>query len=397
MKKIFSFLIALAMTITLAAQTKTVEYSKWYENTSVTLLGGATTTGQMTDVPAPFFWDGTKAVLNGVKPLAGIELTKYFTPVVGASIEGLGFINTTTSHTFFDESALLANGKLNLSNLFGYKGEPRRVEFVLVGGLGWGRDYVNGSAQTWSSMPNGELEPVVGLNPYESNAVLFTDKNYVVYNAAAEVNVNLGKEKAWQLNVRPGVLWFNKYNGNFQSLPTWKHDARANVQLGLTYKFGAAGKKNFRLCPYSVTKADYDALKKQYYDLTNQEPEVREVVKTVTETKEVVKTETKVLVGTTVITFPIGSCALSNVEYQKVKLFAETFKDDDTQISLVGSADSKTGSETRNFALAQNRANVVKNVLVNDFGIKEDRISVETRLDVLEDAEATRCTLATVK
>ena len=384
MKKIFSFIIALAMTITLAsAQTKTVEHSKWYENTSVTLLGGATTTGQMMDVPAPFFWDGTKAVFSGVKPFTGIEVTKYFTPVVGVSVEGLGFINTTTSQTFFDESALLANGKVNISNLFGYKGQPRRVEVVAVAGLGWGHDYVNGSAQTWSSYANGELEPVTGVNPYNTHAVLFTDKNYVVYNAAAELNVNLGKDRDWQVSVRPGVLWFNKYTaGNFQSLPTWKHDARANVQVGVTYKFGKAGKKNFRLCPYSVTQKDYDALKKQYNDLANREPEVREVVKRVTETKEVVKTETKVLVGTTVITFPI---------------FAETFKDDDTQIKLVGSADSKTGSETRNFALAQNRANVVKNVLVNDFGYNPDRITVETRLDVLADPEATRCVLSTVE
>ena len=276
MKKIFSFIIALAMTITLAsAQTKTVEHSKWYENTSVTLLGGATTTGQMMDVPAPFFWDGTKAVFSGVKPFTGIEVTKYFTPVVGASVEALGFIGTTTSYTFFDESALLANGKVNISNLFGYKGQPRRVEVVAVAGLGWGHDYVNGSAQTWSSYANGELEPVTGVNPYNTNAVLFTDKNYVVYNAAAELNVNLGKDRDWQVSVRPGVLWFNKYTaGNFQSLPTWKHDARANVQVGVTYKFGKAGKKNFRLCPYSVTQKDYDALKKQYNDLANKEPEV---------------------------------------------------------------------------------------------------------------------------
>ena len=399
MKKFITFIIAMVMTITLAvAQTKTIEYSKWYENTSVTVLGGATTTGQMTDVPTPFFWDGTKAVLSGVKPLMGIEFTKYFTPVVGASVEGLGFVGTTTSDTFFDESAVLANGKVNISNLFGYKGQPRRVELVAVAGLGWGHDYVNGNAQTWASYPSEELERVVGTNPYESNALLFTDKNYVVYNTAAELNVNLGKERAWQISVRPGVLWFNKYTaGNFQSLPTWKHDARANVQLGVTYKFGKTGHKNFRLCPYSVTQADYDALKKQYNELANREPEVREVVKNVIETKEVVKTETKVLVGTTVITFPIGSCALSNVERQKVALFAETFKDDDTLIKLVGSADSKTGSENRNFALAQNRANVVKNVLVNDYGINADRITVETELDVLNDAEATRCVLATVK
>ena len=405
MKKIFTFIIAMVMTITLAvAQNKTVEYSKWYENTSVTVLGGVTTTGQMMDVPTPFFWDGTKAVFSGVKPVMGLELTKYFTPVVGVSVEGLGFIGTTTSKTFFDESALLANGKVNISNLFGYKGQPRRVEVVAVAGLGWGHDYVNRDIQAWGSTPPESIsefpgrEVVVGVNPYNTNAVLFTDKNYVVYNAAAELNVNLGKDRDWQVSVRPGVLWFNKYTaGHFQSLPTWKHDARANVQVGVTYKFGKAGKKNFRLCPYSVTQKDYDALKKQYNDLANREPEVFKVVKRVTETKEVVKTETKVLVGTTVITFPIGSCALSNVERQKVALFAETFKDDDTLIKLVGSADSKTGSETRNFALAQNRANVVRNVLVNDYGINADRITVETELDVLNDAEATRCVLATVK
>ena len=397
MKKIFSFIIALVMMVTLASA-QTVEKSKWYENTSVTILGGGVTTGQFTDVPTPFFWDGTKAVFSGVKPMMGLEVTKYFTPVVGASIEGLGFIGTTTSDTFFDESVVLGNAKLNVSNLFGYKGQPRRVEVVAVAGLGWGHDYVNGNAQTWSSSPAEGKYLVFGNNPYNSNTLHFTDKNYVVYNAGAELNVNLGKERAWQISVRPGVLWFNKYTaGNFQSLPTWKHDAHANVQLGVTYKFGKSGRHNFVLCPYSVTKADYDALNSKYNELLNREPEVYKVTKTVTETKEVVKTETKVLVGTTVITFPIGSCALSNVERQKVALFAETFKDDDTLIKLVGSADSKTGSENRNFALAQNRANVVKNVLVNDYGINADRITVETELDVLSDAEATRCVLATVK
>ena len=226
MKKIFSFIIALVMMVTLASA-QTVEKSKWYENTSVTILGGGVTTGQFTDVPTPFFWDGTKAVFSGVKPMMGLEVTKYFTPVVGASIEGLGFIGTTTSDTFFDESVVLGNAKLNVSNLFGYKGQPRRVEVVAVAGLGWGHDYVNGNAQTWSSSPAEGKYLVFGNNPYNSNTLHFTDKNYVVYNAGAELNVNLGKERAWQISVRPGVLWFNKYTaGNFQSLPTcsaWCH------------------------------------------------------------------------------------------------------------------------------------------------------------------------------
>ena len=267
---------------------QTVEHSKLFDNVSVTVLGGGVTTGQFVDVPTPFFWDGTKAVFNGVRPFMGVEFTKYVTPVVGFSVEGLGFVNTTTSATFFDESALLANGKLNLSNWFGgYKGQPRRVEVVAVAGLGWGHDYVNGDFQTWSSFPAEGKELVAGANPYNTNRVHFTDKNYVVYNAGAELNVNLGKERAWQVSVRPGVMWFNKYTeGNFQSLPTWKHDARANMQVGVTYKFGKSGHHNFRLCPYSVTQADYDALQAKYNELAGREPEVREVV------KETVKTET---------------------------------------------------------------------------------------------------------
>ena len=57
MKKIFSFIIAFVMMITLA-NAQTVQHSGLFENTYVTVLGGATTTGQFMDVPTPFFWDG---------------------------------------------------------------------------------------------------------------------------------------------------------------------------------------------------------------------------------------------------------------------------------------------------------------------------------------------------
>ena len=389
-------MIFAAMAITVMAAAQTVEHSKLLDNTSVTVLGGGVTTGRFADVPTPFFWDGTKAVFNGVRPFVGVELTKYVTPVVGLSVEGLGFIGTTNSYTFFDESAVLGNGKINFSNWFGgYKGQPRRVEVVGVLGLGWGHDYVNNEVQAWASTPEEGKELVVGTDPYNTNGILFTDKNYVVYNAGAELNVNLGKERDWQITVRPGVLWFNKYtSGHFQSLPTFKADARANVQVGVTYKFGKSGHKNFRLCPYSVTQADYDALKDKYNDALNREPEVFKVVKRVTETKEV-PVETKVLVGSTIITFNIGSCELTPTEKAKVEAFAKSL-DGETLVSVTGSADSKTGTETRNFALAKNRANVVKNALVG-FGVAEDRIETDYTLDATDNVLTSRSAIAKFK
>lgn len=399
MKKIFSFIIAFVMMITLA-NAQTVESSRLFENTYVTLVGGGVTTGQFNQVPTPFFWDGAKGVANGVRPFAGLEFGKYVTPVVGFSVEGLAFYNTTTSQTFIDESAVLANGKLNFSNWFGgYKGQPRRVEVVGVLGMGWGHDYVNGAAQTWTSRPAEGLEPVVGTNVYTDD-VIPTDRDYVVYNAGAELNVNLGKARAWQINVRPGVMWFNKHTKTqYQSLPRFMSDARANVQVGVTYKFGSkrkGGAHNFVLCPYEVTRADYDAVVAERDALKNRPAEVKEVVKEVPVTKEVmIKGDTRVLVGSTIITFPIGSAALSNVERAKVAAFAKSL-DNDTLVQIVGSADTKTGTETRNFALAQNRANVVKNVLVNDFGISADRITVNTKMDATGTVETDRSAILTL-
>lgn len=399
MKKIFSLIIAFVMMISVA-NAQTVEHSRLFENTYVTLVGGATTTGQFNAVPSPFFWDGAKGVANGLRPFAGLEFGKYVTPVVGFSVEGLAFYNTTTSTTFIDESAVLANGKINFSNWFGgYKGQPRRVEVVGVLGMGWGHDYV-GNGQTWTSKLEEGLEPVVGNDPYNTNGINFTDKNYVVYNAGAELNVNLGKARAWQINVRPGVMWFNKYtSSNYQSLPRFMNDARANIQLGVTYKFGSkrkGGSHNFVLCPYSVTKADYDKVVAERDALAARKPEVKEVVKTVTETKEVmIKGDTRVLVGSTVITFPIGSSTLSKVEKEKVGMFANSL-DKDTLIQIVGSADTKTGTENDNNTLAQKRADVVKNVLISEYGISADRIKLNTKLDATDNVETSRSAILTL-
>ena len=391
MKKILMIFAAMAISFMAAAQT--VESSKLFENTYVTVFGGGTTTGAFNQVPTPFFWDGAKGVVEGVRPYAGVEFGKYVTPVVGFSVEGLGFFGTTNSKTFFDESAVLANGKLNFSNWFGgYKGQPRRVEVVGVLGMGWGHDYV-GNGQTWTSYPNEELEPVVGTNVY-NDQVVYTDKDYVVYNAGAELNVNLGKARAWQINVRPGVMWFNKHTKTqYQSLPRFMNDARANLQVGVTYKFGSKSKKshNFVLCPYSVTKADYDAALARIAELESRGPQVKEV-EVIKEVEKVVKDTVEVEVANgAVVYFTIGNYELSSRELARLDFFAKGIEHPaQAKVKVTGSADTKTGSKARNEFLAQKRAEAVKKVLVNVYGFKEENVEIDTILDVFDRPENTR-------
>ena len=390
MKKILSIFAALAIAVGVAsAQNVNYEYAGPFGMPYVNVNGGVVSSLNV---------ENFGEFVNGVKPVAGLEVGTYFTPVWGASVEGLGFLKTTTSRTLFSESAVLANGKVNFSNLLaGYKGQPRVVEVVGVLGYGWGHDYVAKSYGQYRSsetpiIVDGYSEEVVGPG------VLATDKNYTVYKAGAELNFNLGEARAWQINFRPGVLWFHKEAGNYVSSPvmTTKRDGRVYVEAGLTYKFGnrRTGSHNFVTNNYAVTKADYDALKDKYNDALNREPEVREVVKKVTLYKEVVETETKVLVGSNIITFPIGSCELSATEKAKVEAFAKSL-DTDTLVHVLGSADSKTGSETRNFALAKNRANVVKNALVG-YGVAEDRIETSSTVDATDNVLTSRSAVVTL-
>lgn len=169
-----------------------------------------------------------------------------------------------------------------------------------------------------------------------------------------------------------------------------------SATVGITFNIGK--KKNFdRFSSVGVYKADYDALKAQYDALVARGPQVKEVVREVPVTKEVVVKETvQVLVGSTVITFPIGSSTLSKVERQKVEMFAKSFNGQDVIVKVVGSADSKTGTEKFNKTLAQKRADVVKDVLVKN-GVPGDKINVQSTLDATENVETSRSAIITLE
>lgn len=363
MKRILT-IIAAAM-ISVIATAQTVQSSKFTENTYVTVWGGGVTTQHTNG--EDFFWGGAENIVKGVRPLAGLEVGKYVTPVVGFSVEGLAMFNTTGANTIIDQHNVVGNLKLNLSNwIGGYKGEPRRWEVVFVPGLGWGHDY--GHARL--------------------------DRNYLTYNLGAEVNLNLGKARAWQVNIKPVVMWNNYEN----TLKPVKANMQGRLQVGLTYKFGSKSKKshNFVLCDKKYTADEYDALARRVAELEAREPEVKEVPVT----KEVVVYKDRVVEKpiapqSHLVTFAIGDATLTSMEKIKLTRFVQAYNND-VRVNIVGSADSKTGTAKRNQYLSEKRAEAVKTYLTKSLGLAEENVVITTALDVDNNAEASRAAVVNI-
>lgn len=348
MKKIITLIAALFMFIGIAAA-QSVEHGKLFHNTYVGIDGG-------------IFTPMVKS-FNQVSPTFGIEFGKNITPVVGVSLEGQMY------PSFADKKMKLTNVvgnfKINLSNWFGgYNGEPRTVEFVLVPGIGWMHDFNNNK------------------NP-----------NYITYNTGAEINFNLGKQKAWQINVKPDVVWHEKnWMGFYPKHADWR------LTCGVTYKFGyknASGNKthNFTLCESGISETDYNYIYEKYCEALKSKPDTVTVIVEKEVVVEVVNDEfTKPT--NMFVEFEKGSSVLSKFWVNRVSEIASYISDDETVVVVVGSADSSTGSNEINKKIANERAESVAKVLRNN-GVKN--IKVGSVIDINEEPELSRCVLITVE
>lgn len=342
MKRFFTF-AALIIATASVSFAQTVESSKFFENMYIGVNGGMVTPLEN----------------SSVHGLVGLELGKDFTPVVGASIDGnIAFKNGNQDATIQRVNANV-NAKVNLSNwIGGYKGFPRRVEVLLVPGFGWEHNRENLSYTNY-------------------------DENYLTINTFAQINFNLGQKRAWLINIKPGVVW-DSYNfaGEYANGIFRTSAADLRITAGVAYRFGSkrTGSHNFVLCPYSVTKADYDKLAAERDALQaelNKGPKVVE--------KEVIK-EKKVEVpvympANSFVTFSIGSALVTPVEKIKLKQWVNNVPAENA-ITVIGSADSKTGSKATNDKLSQKRAEAVKKIIVEECGRDESKVNISTQIDV---------------
>ena len=312
---------------------------------------------------------------------------KWFTPTIGARVGYKGVMNNFAYDADTYVSNAYGNGEQvrfgyahadlmwNLSNaLSGYK-ETRFWDIIPYAGFGY------------LGINNGQTDNKIGVSAGVYNELRLGK----VVNLFIDLSV-IGTENPVGLRTVADNAPVVTDETNVFVRPLYMPTATVGVTINLSKK------KNFdRFSSVGVRKDVYDALKAQYDALVARGPQVKEVVKEVPVTKEVqVEKEVQVLVGNTVITFPIGSSTLSTVEREKVEMFAKAFDGQDVVVKVVGSADSKTGTAKRNNQLAQKRADVVKGVLVKN-GIPADRIVVESTLDATENVETSRSAIITLE
>jgi len=253
MKKIIlTMIIALMMVFNANAQIAT-ENAKFFDNTYVGVAGGIETKASHQN-------QGAFAAFN---PNATIIVGKDITPVFGVRAEGVARFNAHGANCengysgtgkFLNGLDVNLLGTFNLNNLFaGYKGTPRKLEFIALYGFGWTHVF------------NGN------------------HTNAINSKAGLDVAYNFGSKKQWQIFAEPSITYAMQGYGSWDGYQPFAYNLnRANLDLkvGIVYKFKTSnGTHAFKTYDVGEMQAEINNLRSE---LEKKPKEVvREVVKTV--------------------------------------------------------------------------------------------------------------------
>ena len=335
--------------LTINAQTAVVEGGGFWDNWSMGIQGGAT----MKMSGTGFF--------KSARPAFGLTIGKQWTPILGMDIQGMGYVNTTNSSTMIDASDVSLITRMNLMNLFaGYEGMPRPFEIETVTGLGWLHHYMNGGGDT------DDMSARVGLN----------------------FNFNLGEDAAWTFGIKPAVV-FN-LTGEYPSKKMAFNRNHSNMEIlfGLTYHFADSdGDRHFALVN-AVDPMALAAMNEEINDL--REVVVAKDVELVgladellmvqnqlneARNKKVEASGETINIVESVVAFPFNQSDVQSSQMPSLEHVANYLKNNpDANITVNGYA-SPEGTEEYNLQLSQRRADAVKDILVNKYGIAANRIN----------------------
>lgn len=331
---IFVAMFTFATSMFAQEQTNYTGSSKFTDNVSVTVQGGVLTSFDN-------FYSGHTAMA----PIALVGVDKYVNPWFGVGVEARTLIGTGNgsynTKTAFDWVNLSGYAKFNVLNMFNYNGERRTFEPVVYTGLGWGH----------------------------STACLHT--NQATYRAGVELNLNLGKEKAWGIVLNPSIVWggmtdykLNKHNGSFE------------VTAGVVYHFKTSNGTRTFAKPRLYSQSEIDALNARINELNSRPAVVKEVIKNTS--------VTNVVESTYIVTFAKSKSYLTDEAKKNLDKITGTV--------VIEASASPEGTTEFNQKLSEDRANAVKSYLESR-GVK---VTKATGLGVVGN-ESNRIAIVTVQ
>lgn len=351
-KSVLSIMLCAVAVVTLHAQTALMG-TRTTDNWSVGVRLGGTT-------PLTH-----SAFFGGMRPAMGLELSKQLTPVFGLSLQGMGYINTSSSATAFDASDVALLSHVNLHNLIGgYRGVPRGFEVAALAGIGW-------------------------LHHYRAYA---SDRNDLSGRIGVDFLFHLDEACAWTVGIRPMLLYNLTGDHPVSKVRFNANRAHWEWTAGLTYHFrGSNGERFFTWVPV-LDIAEREALNEEVNRLRGvvcrQEKELertsRQVDMLMSELQDcgdmlAMIEEGGVPTSTPVasVLFRQGQSVIDAAQCVQVERVAKVLQmNPDLTLSIKGYA-SPEGPEEYNRTLSQARAEAVKRMLVEEYGIEPERISAQ--------------------
>lgn len=320
--------------------------------------------------------------LKTLGPSVGISAGKYFTPAVGARVRvsylsqksrandelvdahpdiyGNGLYKFSMISTFVD-------GLFNFNNIFAPYKETNRFNVVGVVGIGVNSSFgFEDKIKNWSPSKGGQYEvDRSGATGLAVHAGL--QLGYKINNA---LDVNLEATFNATDDACNGTRYDNKYDGYIY------------VVGGLTYHFkDHYGDRRFKYLTMT-DQSEIDRLNAQINaaraELANKPEPIVRVEK---------KVETNRVLDMTV-SFIIDKYNITDVQKNNVQRVAKYLKDNpNINLIITGYADVKTGYPAYNLKLSERRANAVRDMLVNDFGVDPSRLRIDYKGDTIQPYE----------
>lgn len=349
MKKMIVLTVFALGALSINAQTAVVAGGGFWDNWSMGLQGGAT-----------MKMNGT-GFFKSARPAFGINIGKQWTPILGTDIQGMGYVNTTSSRTLIDATDVSLIARMNLMNLFGeYEGMPRPFEIETATGIGWLHHYMNGSGDT------NDMVARVGLN----------------------FNFNLGEDAAWTVGLKPAVV-FN-LTGDYPNKKMGFNRNHANMEilLGLTYHFADAdGNRHFQLVnavePMAIAELNEEindlraVVAAKDVELVGLADELLVVQNQLNEARknQAASTGQTINILESVVAFRFNQSDVESSQMPSLEHVANYLKNNPEADITVNGYASPEGTEEYNMQLSQRRADAVKAILVDKYGIAASRIN----------------------